>query len=78
MSATQKSRDIAVGKVKHLLRMKQPIALHLGDLPVRNPVARALAQRASTSAAGAHIRSRGAQRRAEKVALQKAIIRGDE
>jgi hypothetical protein len=78
MSATMKSRDVAIGKVKHLLRMKQPIALHLSELPVRNPIVRALAQRASTSAAGAHIRSRGAQRRAEKVALQKAVYRGDE
>jgi len=41
--------------------------------PPRNPVAAALAQRSLSSAAGKHIRSRGAQRRADNVALRKAI-----
>jgi hypothetical protein len=39
----------------------------------RNLVVLALARRAGSSGAGKHIRSRGAQRRAESVALQKAI-----
>lgn len=39
----------------------------------RNPVVQALARRATSTGAGKHIRSRGAQRRAESVALQKAI-----
>lgn len=78
MSAKIFSRDFAEGKVKHLRRMKQPLAFQLGDLPVRNPVARALAQRAISSAAGKHIRSRGALRRAEKVALGKALLCLDE
>jgi hypothetical protein len=73
MSAKHKSRDFANGKVKKLRRMKQPLALQLETLPVRNPVARALAQRALSSAAGQHIRSQSAQRRAEKVGLQKQL-----
>ena len=77
MSAKNFSRDYAAGKVKHLRRMKQPLALTLTltlQLPApRNHVVQALAQRASTSGAGKHIRSSGAQRRAEAVALQKAV-----
>lgn len=73
MSAKHRSRDFALGKVKHLLRMKQPLVLQLDALPVRNPLVRALAQRASSNAAGKHIRTSGAQRRADKVALRKAI-----
>jgi hypothetical protein len=75
MSAKIFSRDFAQGKVKHLRRIKQPLALTLTlQLPApRNPVVQALAHRATSSGAGKHIRSTGAQRRAEKVALQKAI-----
>ena len=77
MSAKIFSRDFAVGKVKHLRRMKQPLAMTLTlQLPaLRNPVVQALAHRASTSGAGKHIRSSGAHRRADKVALQRAIQR---
>ena len=75
MSAKIFSRDYAAGKVKHLRRMKQPLTFTLTlQLPApRNHVVQALAQRASTSGAGKHIRSRDAQRRAEAVALQKAV-----
>lgn len=73
MSAKTFSRDFADGKVKHLRRMKQPLALTLPLPAPRNPVVQALAQRAITSGAGKHIRSNGAHRRAETVALQKAL-----
>jgi hypothetical protein len=75
MSAKTFSRDFAAGKVKHLRRLKQPLALTLTlQLPApRNPVVQALAHRATSSGAGKHIRNHGAQRRAESVALQKAI-----
>jgi hypothetical protein len=75
MSAKIFSRDFAQGKVKHLRRIKQPLALTLTlQLPApRNPVVQALVHRATSSGAGKHIRSTGAQRRAEKMALQKAI-----
>jgi hypothetical protein len=73
MSAKQFSRDFAIGKVKKLRRMKQPVALQLQALPVRNPVVLALAQRTLTSAAGKHIRSQGAQRRADKVSLRQQL-----
>jgi hypothetical protein len=79
MSAKLFSRDFALGKVKHLRRPtrigQQPLALTLTlQLPApRNPVVQALAYRATTSGAGKHIRSNGAQRRAEHVALQKAV-----
>jgi hypothetical protein len=73
MSAKHLSRDFALGKVKHLQRIKQPLALQLEALPVRNPIARALARRAVSSAAGKHIRSSAAMRRQENVALQKSL-----
>lgn len=73
MSAQKLSRAYAQGEIKKLRRMKQPLVLKLEDsAPPRNPVAVALAQRSLSSAAGKHIRSRGAQRRADTVALRKA------
>ncbi|PAT36406.1 hypothetical protein CK623_06240 [Vandammella animalimorsus] len=47
--------------------------LPAASLPVRNPYARALAAKASTGAGGKHMRSQGAQRRAERMALQRSI-----
>ncbi len=82
MSAKKLSRAFAQGEIKKLRRMKQPLGQILLDLaalklessgPPRNPVAAALAQRSLSSAAGTHIRTRGAQRRADNVALRKAI-----
>jgi hypothetical protein len=75
MSAKHFSRDFAAGKVKHLQRIKQPLALKLQALPARNPIARALAQRAISSAAGKHIRKSGAMRRAQTMALKKSLPR---
>ncbi len=102
MSAKVFSRDYALGKVKKLQRMKQPLAIkvmldsplgrpkanrdphggqrptHSGEAwglnrPPRNPVVFAMAHRAASSAAGKHVRSQGAARRAEKVTLQKLV-----
>ena len=74
MSAKKRSRAYAQGEIKKLRRMKQPLVLLLeASAPPRNPVAVALAQRAVSNAAGKHIRSQGAQRRADRVALRKAI-----
>lgn len=74
MSAQKPSRAHAQGEVKKLRRMKQPLVLHLEACAApRNPVAAALAARSLSSAAGKHIRTQGAQRRADKVALRKAI-----
>jgi hypothetical protein len=76
MSAKRPSRAFAQGQVRQLQRMKQPLALTLLiRIEPRNTVARALAQRAASSAAGRHVRSRGAQRRAETVALAR-LVRG--
>ncbi|PAT34579.1 hypothetical protein CK620_06655 [Vandammella animalimorsus] len=47
--------------------------LPAASLPVRNPYARALAAKASTGAGGKHMRSQGAQRRAERMALQHSL-----
>lgn len=70
MSAKVPSRDFAQGQVKKLQRMKQPLALELRlSVEPRNHVARAAALRASSNAAGRHVRSQGALRRADKVAL---------
>ncbi len=78
MSATKKSRAFEQGQIKKLIRMTQPLVMRLPPpASVRNHVACALARRSLSSAAGAHIRSRAAQRRADKVALQKALRRRD-
>jgi hypothetical protein len=55
--------------------MKQPMTLVLETSP-RDPVARALGQRGMRGA-GEHIQSRGAQRRADRVALQALLRRKD-
>lgn len=74
MSAKVFSRDYALGKVKKLRRMKQPLTLNLTvQLEPRNPIVYAMAHRAASAGAGRHIRSQKAKRRAEAVALQKAV-----
>lgn len=75
MSAQVRSRDFAQGRINKLRRMKKPIAIVLTVTAPRNPMAWAMAQRRASGAAGQHIRSRGAQRRADKVALAKALPR---
>ena len=59
--------------VKQLRRMRAPLALQLPAPAPRNHVAQALALRSASSGAGRHIRSQGAQRRADRMALQKAL-----
>ena len=76
MSAKTFSRAAAGGSranLKQLRRMRAPLALQLPAPPPRNHVALALAARSASSAAGKHIRSPGAQRRADRVALQKTM-----
>ena len=74
MSAQKRSRAFAQGRIKALRRMKQPMALLIeNSAPPRNPVARAMATR---NGAGRHIRSQGAQRRADRVALQRMARNG--
>lgn len=74
MSAQLRSRALQEGRVKALRRMKQPMTLVLeGE---RDLVARALAQR-GLRGAGQHIQSRGAQRRADRMALQALLRRKD-
>jgi K+-transporting ATPase c subunit len=63
----------ARSNLKQLRRMRTPLALQLPPPAPRNHVALAMAARSATSAAGKHIRSQGAQRRADRVALQKAL-----
>ena len=76
MSAKTVSRAFEEGRVKALRRMKQPIALLIvADAAPFNPVAKAMAQRRLSGAAGKHIRSQGAQRRADRMALQQVIRR---
>ena len=77
MSAQLRSRALQEGRVKALRRMKQPMALVLEtSAGARDPVVRALARRGSCGA-GEHIRSRGAQRRADRMALQALLRRED-
>lgn len=63
MSAQLRSRALQEGRVKALRRMKQPMTLVLGELDMRS--------------ASQHIQSRGAQRRADRVALQALLRRED-
>jgi len=77
MSAQLRSRALQEGRVKALRRMKQPMTLVLEtSIGARDPVARALGQRGARGA-GRHIRSRGAQRRADRMALQALLRRKD-
>jgi hypothetical protein len=77
MSAQHRSRALQEGRVKALRRMKQPmtLVLEMSSSP-RDPVARALAQRGGRGA-GEHIQSRAAQRRADRMALQKLLRERD-
>lgn len=78
MSAKTTSRAFGEGRVKALRRMKQPLVLHMTfEVSPFNPVARAMAARRLSGAAGKHIRSQGAQRRADRVDLQKLLRRPD-
>lgn len=78
MSAKKFSREAAQGSIKKLRRMRQPLALQLTLPTPRNPVARAAALRQIAAGAGKHIRSQGAQRRADTVALQKLLRQTNE
>jgi len=71
MSAKKTSRAFAQGRVKALRRMKQPMKLIVESMPPRDPVARAMGRRAS--GAGQHVRSQGAQRRADRMALLRLV-----
>ena len=71
MSAKTFSRDFAQGQTKKLRRMRQPLVMQLPPPSPRNHVARAMVLRASSGGAGKHIRSQGAQRRADKMEVQK-------
>ena len=76
MSAKTVSRAYEEGRVKALRRMKQPMSLLIvASAAPLNPVAKAMAQRRLSGAAGKHIRSQGAQRRADRVALQQLARR---
>jgi hypothetical protein len=77
MSAQLRSRALDEGRAKALRRMKQPMTLVLETgAGARDPVARALGQR-GLRGAGRHIQSRGAQRRADRIALQALVRRRD-
>lgn len=78
MSAKTFSRDFAQGQIKKLRRIRQPLALTVPLPPPRNLVARAMALRAVAGGAGKHIRSQGAQRRADKTALGKWMRDGQD
>ena len=74
MSAQLRSRALQEGRVKALRRMKQPMTLVLEtSAGARDPASRAN----GSLAQGRHIQSRGAQRRADRVALQALLRRED-
>jgi hypothetical protein len=72
MSAQLRSRALQEGRVKALRRMKQPMTLVLET----SPGSHELGQR-GLRGEGQHIQSRGAQRRADRVALQALLRRED-
>ncbi|MDR0781790.1 MAG: hypothetical protein LBF16_14055 [Pseudomonadales bacterium] len=60
-------------QLKVLQRIKQPLTLQLQtSAPPRNHVVQALSARAS--GAGKHVRSQGAQRRADRMALRRLVF----
>ena len=65
MSAKTPSRDFAQGRVKWLRRIRPPLALQLAIQTDRGFVP----GRAVAAASGRHVRSQGARRRAETMAL---------
>ena len=67
MSAQLRSRALQEGRVKALRRMKQPMTLVLETSPGQRGM----------RGAGEHIQDRGAQRRADRVALQALLRRKD-
>ena len=67
------SRAAEAGKPRQLQRMRQPLVLQLPASTPRNPVAVALQKRSQSGAAGKHLRSRGAQRRADNVAVRRVL-----
>lgn len=76
MSAQLRSRALQEGRVKALRRMKQPMSLVLeASAGPGDPLARAPGQR-GLRGAGPHIQSRGAQRRADRMALQALLRQG--
>ena len=77
MGAKVFPRHYAQGKVKKLQHKQQPLTITIEVPPPRNPVALAMAHRAASSAAGKHIRTQGAVRRAEKVSLLKLARQQD-
>ena len=77
MSDQLRSRALQEGRVKALRRMKRPMTLVLEtSIGARDPVARAIGAR-GLRGAGEHIQSRGAQRRADRMALQALLRRRD-
>lgn len=77
MSAQLRSRALQEGRVKALRRMKQPMSLVLESSPGDGEAQARRAQADGLHGAGQHIRSRGAQRRADRVALQALLRRED-
>ena len=77
MSAQLRSRALQEGRVKALRRMKQPMTLVLEtSADARDRVVRRT-EASGLHGAGRHIQSRGAQRRADRVALQALLRRKD-
>ena len=71
MSSQRKARDDDKRLARFYFSLPGPAA-------PRNPVVAAMAHRASSQGAGRHLRTRGAERRAQRVALQKAARRIEE
>ncbi|WP_370682080.1 hypothetical protein [Comamonas sp. GB3 AK4-5] len=68
MRASPTSRPAQAGRPGTSLT----VSLEASAAP-RNPVARALAARASSGGAGRHLHSQGAQRRADRMQLQRSL-----
>jgi hypothetical protein len=77
MSAQLRSRALQEGRVKALRRIRQPKTLVLETSPVARDHMARRAQASGLRGGGQHIQSRGAQRRADRVALQALLRRKD-
>ncbi len=72
-TGSRQSASKSAPKRSAMLRAAPPSVVLPASRAPRNPVALALGTRHASGAAGKHVRSRGAQRRAERVALQRAL-----
>jgi hypothetical protein len=73
MSARKPHKSKTAAPTRPVGQALPQTSIQIQSLPPRNPVAKAMALRAASGAAGRHMPSGAAQRRADTVSLQKQL-----